>query len=258
MTTLTVDRLTLAAGLRELVRDLSFSVHAGERWVLLGPNGAGKSTLLATLAGVRSPPYGRVQLGVDDVARLSVAELAQRRALMTDRWADPFAATVLDTVLTARYRFAPDRDPDARDVATHALASIDGAALSARDVRSLSRGERQRVALAAALAQQTPLLLLDEPTAHQDPRHQALVLSVLAGLRDVAIVASLHDMNAAARFATHALLLSGGGHWHAGPVSDVLTAPNLSQLFDAPVVAVEHFGGTVFTLGHDIKDARSG
>lgn len=253
--TLTVEKATLAVGERELVRDLTFSVRAGERWVLLGPNGAGKSTLLTTLAGVRAPNAGHVRLGPDEVSRLSVADLAQRRALAADRWVDPFAATVLDTVLTARHRFASrhDRDPQAHDIAAQTLALMDCAALTARDVRSLSRGERQRVAIATALAQQTPLLLLDEPTAHQDPRHQALVLGALAGLTEVAVVASLHDMNAAALFATHVLLLSGHGAWRAGPVREVLTAPNLSELFEAQVLAFEHAAGTLFTLADSTR-----
>jgi iron complex transport system ATP-binding protein len=257
-TALTIDRVTLAAGGRELVRDLSFAVNAGERWVLLGPNGAGKSTLLAALAGVRAPDAGHVRLGSDEVSRLSAAELAQRRALMTDRWLDPFAATVLDTVRTARYRFAAragrDDAPAEHDVA-QALAALDCAALATHDVRSLSRGERQRVALATALAQRTPLLLLDEPTAHQDPRHQALVLGALERLNEVSMVASLHDMNAAAHFATHALLLSGRGTWRAGPAAEVLTAANLSELFDARVLAAQHEAGTVFYLANGTRGA---
>jgi iron complex transport system ATP-binding protein len=152
---------------------------------------------------------------------------------MHDRWLDPFSASVLETVLTARYRFGPD--DGARDVAYAALNEMDCAHLAQRDIRGLSRGERQRVAIATALAQDTPVLLLDEPTSHQDPGHQAWVLARLAARGRQTVVAVLHDINAAARFATHVLLLSGAGWWRAGRRSEVLTAQELSKLFDTRI-----------------------
>jgi iron complex transport system ATP-binding protein len=167
------------------------------------------------------------------VSRYSVQQLAAQRALVNDRWIDPFSATVLDTVLTARYRFGPE--DGAREVAMAALDEMDCAGLAQRDVRGLSRGERQRVAIATALAQDTPVLLLDEPTSHQDPGHQAGVLRRLAARERQTVVAVLHDINAASRFATHALLLSGAGWWRAGVRREVLTAQGLSTLFDARI-----------------------
>lgn len=245
MPLLTCRDLELRAGARVLVQGLSFAVHAGERWAVLGPNGAGKSTLLAVLAGVRPPAAGTVLLDGRDLAQWLVQPLAERRALVTDRWVDPFAASVLDTVLTARYRF-DGRDALGEAEALAALTAMDCAQLAAADVRWLSRGERQRVAVATALAQATPLLLLDEPIAHQDPRHQALVLQRLAALPDRSFVASLHDLSAGARFATHALLLDGRGGWRAGPVAQTMTAENLSLLFDTPIAAIEAAGGRHF------------
>ena len=246
---LRLQGVDLAVAQRVLVRGLDVTIGAGERWVILGPNGAGKSTLLATLAGVRSPQAGTVLLDGHALDALPVLELAERRALVIDRWTDPFAARVLDTVLTARFRFG-GRDPDARQRALDSLRALDVMHLQQQDVRSLSRGERQRVAIATAAAQDTPLLLLDEPIAHQDPRHQAWVIDWLrAGLpenRGRTVVASLHDMNAAARLATHALLLDGRGGWEAGPAQQVLTATRLSRLFATPVAAVEVGGATRF------------
>ncbi len=231
--------ITLHGGGRVLVRDLNLTVQPAQRWAVLGPNGAGKSTLLAVMAGLRAPVRGTVQLCGRDVRGLQAAELAPLRALMTDRWTDPFAASVLDTVLTARYRFG-EADAHGRQLAQHGLAILDALALAQRDVRTLSRGERQRVGLATALAQDTPLLLLDEPTAHQDPRHQALVMKVLCGLDQTgrACVASVHDMNAAAAFATHVLLMTGCGPWYAGPAPEVLTEARLSEIFAVPIRAV--------------------
>lgn len=245
--------VTLGAGARTLVEGLSLAVARGERWVILGPNGAGKSTLLAVLAGLRCAEQGEVLLAGRDFASWTVDALAGCRALVTDRWLDPFAASTRETVLTARYRFG-DHDAAGAQRVQEELVRLDCEHLADHDVRTLSRGERQRVALATALAQDTPLLLLDEPTAHQDPPHQALLLRRLAALADAngrTLVASLHDVNAAARFATHVLLLSGRGGWQAGPVAAVLTAEALSALFGAEFVAVAGPAGPLFHLAHD-------
>lgn len=244
-----IDALRVHAGARDLVADLTLTVRRGERWVILGPNGAGKSSLLAVLAGLRCAEAGTVRLAGQGFERWTVDALAGCRALVTDRWLDPFSASVLDTVLTARYRFGrADADGVARAQAE--LAQLDCAGLADHDVRTLSRGERQRVALATALAQDTPLLLCDEPTSHQDPRHQALVLQRLSRLPERTLVASMHDVNAAARLATHVLLLSGRGAWRAGPATDVLTTEALSELFGAPFAAVATADGPLFHLAH--------
>lgn len=236
--------LVLRAGSRTLVDGLSFEARAGERWVLLGPNGAGKSTLIATLCGLREPAAGAVQLAGAPLGQLSVQEAARRRALVTDRWLDAFASSVIDTVLTAR--FLPGIDAAGRALALDWLARLDCADLAGRDVRSLSRGERQRVAIATAMAQGTPCVLLDEPTAHQDPRHQSLVLQRLGELADHALLASMHDLNCAAHFATHAVLLDGRGGWLAGAADEVLTAERLSALFGTEVRALGSNGDRVF------------
>jgi iron complex transport system ATP-binding protein len=152
---------------------------------------------------------------------------------------------VLDTVLTAPYRLGGADEHGSR-IAGEWLARFDCTALPQRDVRSLSRGERQRVAIATALTQQAPLLLLDEPIAHQDPRHQALVVDELASLAGHTLVASLHDLNAAVRLATHALLLSGRGDWVAGPADEVLTAEQLSALFDTRIDRLQTAPGLRF------------
>jgi len=244
-----IRNLRVHAGERDLVTGLTLAVGAGERWVILGPNGAGKSSLLSVLAGLRCADEGELRIAGRGLAQWSIDALAGCRALVTDRWLDPFAATVLDTALTARYRFGRG-DPDGIDRARTELAQLDCAALADHDVRTLSRGERQRVALATALAQDTPLLLLDEPTSHQDPRHQALVLQRLARLGGHTLLASMHDVNAAARFATHVLLLSGRGAWQAGPVDAILTAATLTDLFGASFAAVMTACGPLFHLAH--------
>ena len=226
--------VSLRAGARLLVDSLDLRVRAGSRWVVLGPNGAGKSTLLATLAGARRADGGTVLLDDSPLEQWDAQALAARRTLLPDGWLDPFAATVVDTVLTARYRLG-EADEHGSRVAEHWLSRFDCGGLLRRDVRSLSRGERQRVAIATTLSQDAPLLLLDEPIAHQDPRHQALVVDEFSRLGEHTLVASLHDLNAAVRLATHALLLDGRGGWTAGPATEVLDAQRLSALFDTPI-----------------------
>jgi iron complex transport system ATP-binding protein len=249
-----MERVSLRVPQRQLVEALSLTVQVGERWAVLGPNGAGKSTMLAAAAGARPLDGGEIRLEGQSVSGLRADELARLRALLTDRWLDPFASTVLDTVLTARYVFRDEAAacPIARDW----LERLDCTALADRDVRRLSRGERQRVAIATALAQDTRLVLLDEPTAHQDPRHQAHVIAELQTLGDRALIASLHDLNAAARFATHALLLWGDGRTLAGPAEVVLTAAALSDLFATPISRVPAGAEELFHV-HGRDAARS-
>jgi iron complex transport system ATP-binding protein len=247
---LALDRVRLDVGGRTLVDDLSLEICAGQRWAVLGPNGAGKSTLLAVLAGARPADEGQLTTGGRALHALDELELARLRALVADRWIDPFASSVIDTVLTARYSLPGDLNGSGSGaaLASALLAKLDCDGLADRDVRKLSRGERQRVAIATALAQETPLVLLDEPTAHQDPRHQAWVVSYLAALSDRALVASLHDINAAARFATHVLLLTGRASYVAGPAADVLDDAALSALFETRISSIAVDDGRYFRV----------
>jgi iron complex transport system ATP-binding protein len=235
--------LEIRAGDRCLVRALDLDVAAGERWALVGPNGAGKTSLLMVLAGARAADAGTIALAGRPIGAWGVEALAGLRALVADRWFDPFASSVLDLVVAARYRLrgadaAPGKDGSAESFARACLAAMDCAALAARDVRYLSRGERQRVAVAVALAQDTAVLLLDEPISHQDPRHQIQVLQALSDRPGCTCIGALHDVNAAARFASHALLLYGDGRWLAGPAAAVLTRANLSPLFETAITEI--------------------
>jgi iron complex transport system ATP-binding protein len=239
--------VALCAAGRTLVESLDLDIQPGERWAVLGPNGAGKSTLLRVMAGARAPDAGTVFVDDVPIERYGELDLARVRALVTDRWIDPFPSPVLDTVLTARYVFG-DEDHAGELVARRLLTALDCAHLVQRDVRRLSRGERQRVAIATGLAQATPTVLFDEPTAHQDPRHQAWVIDHLLTLDDRALVATLHDINAAARFATHVLLIGGTGPYRAGPAEAVLQDDALSDLFRTRIVSVLADGERFFRV----------
>ncbi|WP_345813174.1 ABC transporter ATP-binding protein [Paraburkholderia sp. PREW-6R] len=241
---LSAQRLTLQAGERMLLDTFTHTFHTGEIWCVAGPNGAGKTTLLSTLAGLRAPSAGQVELDGVRVGDWQALPLAQRRALMPQSTPDAFSASVLDIVLLNRFPhlggWGWEREAD-RETAYAALDLLGLAPLAARDVLSLSGGERQRVALAAVLCQQAPLLLLDEPLSHLDLHHQIGCLDALhAWVREPGrtVLFSCHDLNLARRFATHALLLDGQGHAFAGAVRDVLTPELTSRTFGYPMVLI--------------------
>jgi iron complex transport system ATP-binding protein len=248
--------LMLRAGTRTLVAEMSFSVAAGEFWCVLGPNGAGKTTLLHTLAGLRTAaPTGTVLWRGEPPDTYAPEQAARWRGLLPQAQHDSFSASALDVVLLGRHphrhRWSWDAEDDRR-IAHDALAAVDAVALATRDVTTLSGGERQRVAIAALLAQQVPLMLLDEPTAHLDLKHQVSVLAHLVQTvrsSGGAALVAMHDLNLAARFASHALLLQPDGRAAVGPVDDVLDTVRLSHAFDHPVQRERVGGRWIFIAG---------
>ena len=245
-------QLRLCAGSRVLVDKLDLQVAPGQCWCVIGPNGAGKSTLLHTLAGLRQPEHGTVQIGERAIAAWPLAQLARQRAYLQQGRNDAFGYTALETVMSARYAYHAGRyweSPEDRQAALAALQSLDVVHLWQRDVRSLSGGERQRVAIAAVLAQDTPLLLLDEPTNALDLAHQVSVGRLLADAcvqAGKAIMMVLHDLNQARAAATHALLLAGDGRWDAGPIDEIMTAPLLSEYLGHPIAVLRHGARTLY------------
>jgi iron complex transport system ATP-binding protein len=244
--------LTLRAGGRLLLDRLTWSASAGQCWCVIGPNGAGKSTLLRTLAGLRQPDGGDVVLDGVALPDWPLPALARQRAYLAQARGDAFAYRVIETVLMARHPYHAERYWEGSDdhlAAEAALGALDVAHLARRDVRTLSGGERQRVAIAALLAQDTPLLLLDEPTAALDLAHQVAVMRLLSRLcreQRKSVVMVVHDLNLAWSSATHALLLLREGGWHAGPAHEVLRPDLLSQCLSHPIAALDGGGRTVF------------
>ena len=243
----------LARG-RSLFESLSFEVRAHERWVVLGPNGAGKSSLLAALAGVFSCASGELRLQEKLLSDWRAETLADWRAWCPQFWADPFAASVLDTICLARDRGAwwgrvNEIETDAE--LERIIVQLELSALVDADVRSLSGGERQRVAVATALLQGAPLLLLDEPASHQDLAHQQLLIAVLRAHADAggAVITSLHDLNLAWDLASHAVLIDGRGAAIAGTRDEVMTPQRLADVFGVAVEQVEVHGQRRFWIG---------
>ncbi len=244
--------LTLAVPGRTLCRDLSFDVRAGDRWVIVGRNGAGKTTLLQTLAGLRPPAAGVVALAGENIRDCAPRRRAQRLGFLPQDTFDAFPSTALEIALGGRHPYIPRWRPESMaDVqqARDALAAVGMADAAARDVQTLSGGERRRVALAMLLAQDPEVMLLDEPTNHLDIAHEVRSLELLratgARSRGRAVVMALHDLTLAARYATHAVLL-GGDAAEAGPAADLLDAGRLSVLYGQNLVAVNYAGGKAF------------
>lgn len=236
---------------RTLVRGLDLRLAAGETLAILGRNGSGKSTLLHTLAGLRAPAAGGVELCGSPYAEHDTRAAARLRGLLTQTQVDAFPATVLETALVGRHphlgRWAWEGTGDAR-IARTALEATGLAGLESREVHTLSGGERQRLAIAALLTQQPLLYLLDEPLAHLDLNHQIAMLALTSHYAHdggAGFVIVLHDVNLALRYCTRALLLHGDGRWQEGPVDRVLTAATLSELYGHPMRELQdaHDGG---------------
>ena len=244
--------LLLKAGSRILIQGLSWHVAPGECWSIIGRNGAGKSTLLRTLAGLHRADAGTVSIRGRALSAWDPAELARERAFLAQSRHDAFAYSVIETVLSARHPYHANRyweGSDDHHVALQALDAMEVADLAARDVRTLSGGERQRVAIAAMLAQETPLLLLDEPANALDLAHQVSTMALLSRLcreQGKTVVMIGHDLNLAHRISSHALLLMGDGRWQAGGVDAVMQPALLGDYLGHPIEMLEHGGRRIF------------
>ncbi|MDR9440777.1 MAG: ABC transporter ATP-binding protein [Halomonas sp.] len=230
---------------------LDFAVLPGQVWGVLGPNGAGKTTLLHTLAGLRSPRLGRVEVDGVPVSRLRRRRLAQCLGLVFQEHHDGFPATVKETALIGRHPWlSPWQMETAEDLALaqRALERLDLAPLDARQVATLSGGERQRLAIATLLAQDPGIWLADEPTNHLDLHHQVAVMRLLAerAAAGRSLMICLHDLNLAARWCDHLLLLYPSGEACWGPTASMLVPEALERLYGQRLASAEVEGSRVF------------
>ena len=244
--------LQVRAGDRRLIDALDLELRGGEFLAVLGRNGAGKTLLLHTLAGLRAPAGGGVQLLGQPLASRPRREIARGIALLPQDVEPMPGATVLDAVLTGRYAHqGPWGADDPRDaqLAHDALERLGVGMLATRELATLSGGEQRRIGAAAILVQEAPVVLLDEPTNHLDPHHQLAVLEVFAAhARDGgAVIASLHDATLAARYADRVLLLYGDGRWQCGSAAQQLNAAGLSALYLTEIVELAGGARRVFT-----------
>ena len=242
---LATEGLTLSYGDRTIVEGLDLVIPPGRITAIVGPNGCGKSTLLRALARLISPREGQVVLDGKALHGRPTKEIARTLGLLPQSPIAPEGIAVADLVGRGRH---PHQKLLARwsahdyDVVAHALASTGIADLAERSADELSGGQRQRVWIAMALAQETDILLLDEPTTFLDVAHQIDVLDLLTDLnrdRGTTIVMVLHDINLAARYADHLFAVRDGGVVASGPPSEVVTAGLIREVSDLDALVVD-------------------
>lgn len=241
---------------RSLVNELQLELQRGELLAVLGQNGAGKTLTLLTLAGLRAAESGQVHVVGNELGTAARSEIARHLALLPQDVEDIFPTTVMDTALIGRHPHIDRlRWESAEDfaIATQALHTMGLADLAQRDILTLSGGERRRLAIAQVLTQQPDIYLLDEPTNHLDPQHQLDAMRIFRRAADAGagVIATLHDINLAVRFADRCLLLFGDGRWELGASSEVLTEERLSDLFATPMEAVPWRSHTLFVAGSE-------
>ncbi|SFU86773.1 ABC transporter ATP-binding protein [Halomonas korlensis] len=232
-------------------RALDLCLAPEQVWGVLGPNGAGKTTLLHTLAGLRDPRAGQVELDGQPLANLRRRRVARQLGMIFQERQDGFPATVLETALIGRHPYLSAWQMEGGDdvrLAEEALERLDVAHLKHRLVNTLSGGERQRVAIATVLTQSPQLWLADEPTNHLDLHHQTAVMALLAeqSAAGKVVLMCLHDLNLAARWCDHLLLFYPDGEACWGPASDMLVPSALERLYDQRLATAEIDGAPVF------------
>jgi iron complex transport system ATP-binding protein len=240
--TISVEHLSVDAGRRRIVSDVSLEVPNGAFVGLLGPNGSGKSTILKTIYRINRPAAGAVLVDGTSIHELDPREAARRIAVVSQETSVEFDIRVEEMVLLARFahkgRFERNTDDD-YDIVREALEAVGCSHLIGRSFHELSGGEKQLVLVARALAQQADHILLDEPTNHLDIRHQSEVLDIVAG-RGVTVLAALHDLGVAALYCDRVYLIADGRIQHSGTPAEVITAENVRAIYRTDVLVVPH------------------
>jgi len=253
---LACENLSIRVPGRQLIEALELTLHRGEFIAVLGQNGTGKTLALTALAGLRAPDAGRVRLLGDDITSIPRQLTAMHLALLPQVIDDIFPATVMDTALIGRHPHIGAfrwESTDDRAIAAQALDTMGLEELRDRDILTLSGGERRRLAIAQVLTQVPDVYLLDEPTNHLDPQHQLDSLRVFREAADggAGIIASLHDVNLAVRFADRCLMLFGDGRWQLGDCEEILNEQTLSDLFSTRMEAVPWRSRELFVASSD-------
>ncbi len=243
---LKIEGLSVSYGARHVLFDVTLDVHPGDVLALIGPNGAGKSTLVRAVSGVIPVQGGKVSVDGIDLLALAAMRRARYLAVVPQAVALPPAFTAWETVLLGRtpyLNFLGQVSPGDEEKARLALQKVDALDLAERRVGDLSGGEQQRVLLARALAQSTPILFLDEPTVHLDLQHQVNLMEtirILAKSDNLAVLVALHDLNLAARYADRVALLVNGEIKAVGTPGQVLTPEIISTAYHLPVKVIPH------------------
>jgi len=261
MNIIEVQNLSFRYSKAEVLRNISFEVKTGTFLAVVGPNGAGKSTLLNLLSATLKPAAGTVKIDGKKIGSYSTKELAGKIAVVRQETIPIFGFSVIETVMMSRTnhygQLGFEKEAD-RQIVIEALKVTDTTRFSSRSLANLSAGERQRVFIARALAQDTPILLLDEPTSFLDLKHQVEIydlLKVTQNRQGKTIVAVTHDINLAAQYCDSILLMTSEGNFTYGIAEDVLSEKQITEVFGVRVFAgkvkQQHF---FIPLGKFAKD----
>ncbi|MBA7677511.1 Fe(3+) dicitrate transport ATP-binding protein FecE [subsurface metagenome] len=255
-----VENLSFGYTQAAILKDISFEVMPGQFLAIAGPNGAGKTTLLNLLCGLLMPEAGSIKIDAAPVESYSIKKLAQKVAVVRQEFVPVFDFTVAEIVSMARTPYLPafgfESKAD-RKIAAEALEITDTAQFASRPLARLSSGERQRVFIARALAQNTAILLLDEPTSFLDLKHQVGIYDLLKVAKGKTIVAATHDINLAAQYCDETLLLGANDSYRHGRTKDVFSSEQIEKVF-----GVRTFTGRVgqekffLPLGKFAKDSE--
>jgi iron complex transport system ATP-binding protein len=243
---LKIQSLSVNYGTRRILHSVSLNVQSGEVLALIGPNGAGKSTLIRAVSGVVSIAEGKIRTNGDDFASLTTLQRARYVATVPQAVSMPPAYSVWETVLfgrTPHLGFLGQLSGKDEEIARQSLARVSALPLADRHVGELSGGEQQRVLLARALCQSTPILLLDEPTAHLDLQYQVSLLELvheLAHKDHLAVLVALHDLNLAAHYADRVALMVAGNIKAIGKPAEVLQPQLIEEAYCLPVQVIKH------------------
>ena len=243
---LNIENVTLGYGKRDVLKDVNLSVRCGEMLGIIGPNGSGKSTLVKGISRLLAPKKGRVLIDGQDTTHISRSELARLVAVVPQAPNLPDTYTAFEIVLMGRtphlglLRFEGQHD---FDIAWRAMEITRTQPLAERRMDEISGGEKQRLTIARALAQESRLILLDEPTAHLDINYQVETLDFIRALclkQNIAAVTVLHDLNLAAQYCDRLALLSGGRVHREGTPQEVITVQNIKEVYGAEVCICPH------------------
>jgi iron complex transport system ATP-binding protein len=243
---LKINNLSVFYGDRQILHEIQLEVHSSEIVALLGPNGAGKSTLIRSISGVIPIRDGNIFVDQKDVTSLSTMERARHISVVPQAVSIPPAFTVWETVLLGRtpyLNFLGQTSAKDEAIARQALEQVDVLHLIEKRMNEISGGEQQRVLLARTLAQDTPILLMDEPTTHLDISHQVDLLKLItkqAREKDLTVLIALHDLNLASMFADRIAIVQNGLLCVAGTPQETLTSEIINSVYNVPVHVVSH------------------
>jgi iron complex transport system ATP-binding protein len=237
MSIIDVKSLSFSYGRREVLRNLNFEIKKGSFVAIAGPNGAGKSTLINLLCGQLKSKSGSIHIDGAKIRSYSSKSLARKIAVVRQEFVPTFGFSVIETVLMARIAyydaFGFEKSFD-REAVTEALEATETKDFADRRLSQISGGERQRVFIARALAQDTPILLLDEPTSFLDLKHQVGIYDLLKKMqleKGKTIVAVTHDINLAGQYCDEVLLLGADGNFHLGTAEEVFSQRTIESVF---------------------------